>query len=284
MKRCKPLKRGRRVKPVNGARKAHAFARNFGPEADALRWFACVVASRGDGNHRCSRGPVDVAHVVARGMGGAKGGRFDVVPMCSKAHRNAGEARTTMREAFELLFGVDLRAEADRIAFGHERPLGIKGLADRWVQAQIGSGSLSEVVDWQLDAYETDALRGWISREMAREVKRRETACRRGEYWLRHLGVEGRRDTAALGLVQHEMRSRGVKVWDGLPPNDREALSNHIAGLLGGPFLEDPHGEHGLAWSLCEWATERVARHATPGASAISLGVPLRGFFCGSPG
>ena len=34
----------------------------------------------------------------------------------------------------------------------------------------------------------------------------------------------------------------------------REALAHQIAHMLGGAFVDDPHGEHGLAWSLCEWA------------------------------
>ena len=46
----------------------------------------------------------------------------------------------------------------------------------------------------------------------------------------------------------------GALACDGLRPDDREALAYHIASKLGGEFEKDLHGEHGLAWTLCEAA------------------------------
>jgi hypothetical protein len=213
------------MKRTNKNRRAKLYARNFGAEAEALRELPCVVASHGK-RHRCS-GPIQMAHVVARGMGGAKGGRFDVVPLCAKAHANSSEARTPKREVFELHHEVDLRAQADRLALEHERPLGILGLADRWVELCGAEFAIDDETGdiLQLSAYERAALLGWVRREMAREVERRTMAA--------YVGAYERRAYAPLG---------------------RDALAHHIAQVLGGAFVEDLHGEHGLAWTLCEEA------------------------------
>lgn len=59
---------------------------------------------------------VQAAHARARGMGGVKGDRRDLVPLCPKHHMESGEFRTSQRAAFEVRHGVDLVAEAARIA------------------------------------------------------------------------------------------------------------------------------------------------------------------------
>jgi len=162
-------------------------------------------------------------------MGGAKGGRFDIVPLCSKAHANASEEGTTRRQVFELAFDVDLRAEADRLALEHERPLGLRGVGDRWA---IVVGNLrGEAI---ISPYELDALGSWVGRELAREVERRRVCSDELD--------------AVLGWTSEQASAEFIF--------DREALAHHIAHLLGGAFETGTQGEHVMAWSLCEWATE----------------------------
>jgi hypothetical protein len=64
-------------------------------------------------------------------------------------------------------------------------------------------------------------LLAWVAKAMARAVERR----------------KARREFAS---------------WDGLPDNDREALAHAVAVEL--DLDPEPHGEHGLAWDLCEAA------------------------------
>jgi hypothetical protein len=79
----------------------------------------CLVAGSGG----CEGDPV-AAHVIARGMGGAKGGRRHLVGLCWHHHNEAGERPgmahqddpTTARAIFEKRHGVDLQAEAARVA------------------------------------------------------------------------------------------------------------------------------------------------------------------------
>lgn len=224
----------RQHKPRNADRKAKLHARNFGEEAERVRRMPCLVAvvqgvswysERGE----CS-GQLAAAHVTARAMGGSKGGRFDLVPLCAHHHDEAGEAKTSKRIAFEARHGLDLRAEADRIALEHPEPLGIRDLAARWACGETpgGCGALPPECQGPLDAYESDALLGWVRRRMAREVDRREVR----RCWPDHV-------------------EPGCQ-WDGLADDDREALAHAVAHDLGGDFTTDPHGEHGLAWTLCE--------------------------------
>ena len=144
----------------NAKRTRERHARNFGAEADAVRGMPCLAAT---GSYWSSWGdccgPLDPAHVVARGMGGVNSDRFKIVPLCRRHHEAAGEANTSKREAFEAEHGIDLLAAADQVALGHERPLGIRGLADR-----CKSGEMADV-------YEVDALRGWLTRRMAEYVE-----------------------------------------------------------------------------------------------------------------
>jgi hypothetical protein len=134
LSRSKGLTRGRRPNPVNRERKSKAHAVAFGDEAKVLRELPCVAL--GHAGSRCS-GAIEIAHVTARGMGSAKGDRFDIVPLCHAHHAEAGEARTSQREAFETRYGVNLRAEADRLAYLHEPPLGVRGLAVRFAYDRI---------------------------------------------------------------------------------------------------------------------------------------------------
>lgn len=198
------MKRGR-IKRRNSKRSRESEARNFGEEAKAVRLMSCITGNAG---------PVVAAHVVARAMGGAKGGRFDLVPLTQCNHADAGEARTTQRKDFERCHGLDLRAEADRIAIEHPRPLGIRGLADRWM-ADAGGPIVGRV----LTDYERSALLGWVRREMARVVVR-----------------------------MYERAFDDVDAECEEYSRDRSWLARHIAAMLGGDFTE------ALAHTLCEEA------------------------------
>ncbi len=194
LQRGKPLARGNAIARKNLKRSAKAFARNYGDEAALVRAMPCLAARRG--LVRC-HGDVCFAHVDARGMGGCGGGRFDGVPLCARHHEHAGELRTLARSTFETLYGLDLRAEADRIALAHSEPLGIRGLARRWA---VGDGPMITttaeewasaqamadrgIADYQgkaagegwpgawtlapLGDYERSALFGWVRRALER--------------------------------------------------------------------------------------------------------------------
>jgi len=178
----------------NAKRTRERHARNFGAEADAVRGMPCACLAKigewrwGDGvlgeDWALCKGAIEPAHIVSRGAGG---GRFDIVPFCS--HHHADQHQHGIR-TLAAGYGLDLRAEADRVALGHERPLGIRGLADRWTGSsecgheheRADSGQVVHRgyvwgVGYQyfectaagpaLDTYETDALRGWLVRRMA---------------------------------------------------------------------------------------------------------------------
>jgi len=107
-----------RVNPTNPERRRDAYERNFGERADAVRAMRCLVHRPGVvrlARNAC-QGDIVAAHVRARGMGGAHGSRFDICPLCARHHDEAGEIRTSKRAAFEAKYGVDLQAEAERIA------------------------------------------------------------------------------------------------------------------------------------------------------------------------
>jgi hypothetical protein len=162
------LGRTKRVAPRNQTRSKKAHARNYGEEAATIRLMPCL--GEGRGLARCM-GPIHVAHVTARGRGGCKGGRFDQVPLCAAHHRLAGEAGTSDRAMFEKLHSLDLRAEADRIALLHSEPLGLRAVARAWVLEQYDREHyLHAAVLEHLDAYERDALFGWVRRAMGRSA------------------------------------------------------------------------------------------------------------------
>ncbi len=93
----KTLKRWAKLRPVNPKRAAKKSARNFGPHADFVRQQPCAVPG-------CTR-TVEAAHVTCRGMGGANGGWWDLVPLCSLHHREQEGCLEEFQEAYE----IDLR-------------------------------------------------------------------------------------------------------------------------------------------------------------------------------
>lgn len=97
-----PIARRSRINPINRVRRAWKFQRNFGPHAEWIRSLPCVLTGRG-----CS-GPVEAAHAVARGMGGCKGSRKDLVPLCCGHH----EQQERGFETFERAYSIDLSALA----------------------------------------------------------------------------------------------------------------------------------------------------------------------------
>lgn len=107
MKRSAPMRRTA-LRRANPERRAKTFARNFGDRAALVRAMGCLVR----GCHL----PAQAAHAIARGMGGAKGTARHLVPLCHGHHTEAGEHRTSARARFEERHGLDLIAEADRIA------------------------------------------------------------------------------------------------------------------------------------------------------------------------
>jgi hypothetical protein len=143
LQRRTPLARGKaiarltRLAPVNRKRKAAAFERNFGKRAEHVRASGCIIgqalareldevedfASRlvvavghEQTGRACDFGPAQAAHARARGMGGCKGDRRDLVPLCARHHAQAGELGTSQRADFERLHSISITAEAARIA------------------------------------------------------------------------------------------------------------------------------------------------------------------------
>lgn len=111
MRRGKPPQRKTWINRVNRERRAKLYARNFGEggeRGEVVRSMACLA--RGDG--RCS-GPIEAAHVVARGMGGCNSSSRQLVPLCRGHHREQGDRGI---RTFEARHGLDLDAEARRVA------------------------------------------------------------------------------------------------------------------------------------------------------------------------
>ena len=125
-----PLRRLTRLATRNAGRKATSYRRNFGARADAvrqMRCLGCVAAARVNARRLgladpCEfdavgqSSPTQAAHVRARGMGGAKGDRRELVPLCHLHHLEAGEARTSARAEFERVHRLSLEYEAKMIA------------------------------------------------------------------------------------------------------------------------------------------------------------------------
>jgi hypothetical protein len=164
----------------------------------------------------CCVTPVEPAHVKSRGAGG---GRFDIVPLCHAHHR---EQHSRGIRTFAKIYGFDLRLEADRVALEHSEPLGIRGLARDYATGEV-------VTD-----HTADALLGWVRRALARETDRLLTRAR----------------TLSVAYGEDSVLAVGAR----FEARDREALAHAVMLALGEPFTSDPHGEHGLAWSLCEIA------------------------------
>ncbi len=212
LKRGEPLARTGKLKPRNSSRSKAAREQDFGEEADTVRKMPCTVPG-------CTAGPCQPAHVKSRG---ASGGRFDIIPLCAAHHR---EQHDTGIKTFAAWHGLDLRAEADRIALMHSDPLGLRGVARRWVE-------LAAAID--------DPAIHHDSEEFAERLHRAPS--------------EGDRE-ALLGWVRRRMHA-----WSGRFPaptcGDREAIAHAVMLDLGEPFTSDPSGEHGITWALCsaaEW-------------------------------
>ncbi len=228
--RKKPMARGkgltrspRSIAPKNRKRSAAALDQDFGEEAKTVRALPCLAAG-------CNACPSEPAHVKSRGAGG---GRFDIVPLCHAHHR---EQHSRGVRTFAKIYGLDLRAEADRIALEHSEPLGIRGLFRRWA---VGDGHLITTTaeewtvaeamadrggaDYQgtatgegrpgawlvapLSGYELDALLGWVRRSLERSPAGK----------------------AARQLGQREHEIRGAMLLDldlPLSINDLGALAN----------------------------------------------------------
>jgi hypothetical protein len=184
----------------NKTRSDAACARNYGPEAGAVRMMECCVPG-------CRRFSV-AAHVVPRKMGAVHGTRFDLANLCHDHHTEAGEERTTARAEFEQRHRLDLREVADRIAVAHEPPFGIRGVMGRWLawrkhlaakqrfddlaaaalvalaeldgqgseelHRQLGDAQVEMTAAWRddegIEDYEREALFGWAKRWADRSI------------------------------------------------------------------------------------------------------------------
>ena len=116
-----PPERRKAMARVNAARRRKSYARNFGERASNVRQMPCLVLVKWYWKAFSTLPPQCVgqshaAHARARGMGGCKGDRRVLVPLCAEHHREAGEYGTTQRAEFEAKYGIDLMAEAGRIA------------------------------------------------------------------------------------------------------------------------------------------------------------------------
>jgi hypothetical protein len=113
------LSRSTRLAPVNRGRRAAAYARNFGPRADAIRAMPCAVAAVA---HRVRPDwspcwlAVEAAHSKARKMGGCGSGSRWQWPACRGHHEEAGEFRTSKRAAFVAKYEIDPVELSGRIA------------------------------------------------------------------------------------------------------------------------------------------------------------------------
>lgn len=87
--------------------------RNYGDRGEAVRAMPCVVERECVGLLRACFGPIQAAHVTARGMGGCNGDRRSLVSLCAAHHRQQGDMGV---KSFERLHEIDLTAEAERIA------------------------------------------------------------------------------------------------------------------------------------------------------------------------
>ena len=106
-KRNAPLPpRKKPVPPVNRKRKAKRYAEQYGERGARVRWMPCLCYPALE---PCF-GPIEAAHVKSRGAGGD---RRSLVPLC-RAHHS--ESHSYGIETFGRLYGLDLHAEAERIA------------------------------------------------------------------------------------------------------------------------------------------------------------------------
>lgn len=97
------LERRTRVKPVNKARRAKRFARNFGAKRFWIVTLDCVIPG-------CWQTPVEAAHVKSRGAGGTSA---HMVPLCALHH--AEQHAIGIRTFGEAKYGLDLLAIAAKL-------------------------------------------------------------------------------------------------------------------------------------------------------------------------
>ena len=96
------------IRRTNPARKRERYQRNYGERGAAVRLMQCLLA----GQDECDR-PIEAAHASARGMGGVKGDRRQLVPLCGRHHMISGRMAPS---DFIAKYQINLRHEADRIA------------------------------------------------------------------------------------------------------------------------------------------------------------------------
>lgn len=191
----------------NAKRTRERHARNFGAEADAVRGMECVVSAV-----RYPDAQIVPAHVLSIG---ASGGRFDIIPLRWDLHEDQHRMGV---ETFAAKHGIDMRAEADRVALEHARPLGIRGLADRYAPGRVVACEFAEFTP--LETYECDALRGWLVRRMAEYV----SAC----------------------------PSTGYGIWTA--DDGQHDMGGWIASDLGLDVDHDDDEASAAGQALCEWA------------------------------
>ena len=113
----RPLRRRTPMRRSNPGRKAEKYERNFGERGATVREMPCLLLGRVD---ECAR-PIEAAHASARGMGGVKGDRRQLVPLCGRHHSISGRMAPS---DFTARYQINLRHEADRIA----RELDVRGI------------------------------------------------------------------------------------------------------------------------------------------------------------
>lgn len=123
MKRSGQLGRSKRLKRVNGDRRARLRAAQFGPQAALCRFASCCV---------CSRRPAEPHHVVPRSRGGTDA---DCVPLCAACH---GRGHAVGWATFESETGVDLATVAADLA----RIVAIHAAMD--LMHETAAGSMAE--------------------------------------------------------------------------------------------------------------------------------------------
>ena len=96
-----PIKRNKRVNPVNRARKKKRWRTSFG-STERVEWMKqlnCCV---------CGRTPCDTAHVRSRAAGGTAD---DTIPLCRMHHRESDGINSGIK-TFAAKYDLDLQALA----------------------------------------------------------------------------------------------------------------------------------------------------------------------------
>lgn len=112
--RGKPLRRRKPIAPANKKRRADRRAIAFGERAPLVREMRCVAHQPWPWGappawRRCE-GEIEAAHVRSRGAGGD---RRDLVPLCSRHHRQQHDVGI---ETFQKIYALNLGAHAARVA------------------------------------------------------------------------------------------------------------------------------------------------------------------------